>query len=316
MALAKTATPSTVSYNCNRCDKPITGDYLVAMGHHWHPEHFLCTACQQAIVEPEFVVENDRPYHPKCALIAFAPECSVCGHPIGGMYLIDGWGRPYCRAHQNRLQECDGCGGYIASLKTGAARQTQIVRFCERCNGLRVDSQSELANLYRDVTNWGERIGLAGISQPTSVQFSNAGEVMEFGPSAGPLHLGITRWTRILERKWLTKKLSARAVDYVSVMRGLPRPLCQTVLAHEMGHVWLCQQGVADISQLIEEGFCEYLAHRFNGAFPTPLGAYFRRCIEGNRDPVYGDGFRKVHALLRKTLPSQFISELRAGRVS
>uniref|UniRef100_W5M0Q8 LIM zinc-binding domain-containing protein n=1 Tax=Lepisosteus oculatus TaxID=7918 RepID=W5M0Q8_LEPOC len=34
---------------CGACKKPIAGQVVTAMGRTWHPEHFVCTHCQEEI---------------------------------------------------------------------------------------------------------------------------------------------------------------------------------------------------------------------------------------------------------------------------
>jgi len=72
--------------------------------------------------------------------------------------------------------------------------------------------------------------------------------------------------------------------------------LFKGVVAHELGHAWLHQNGAHDISLKEAEGLCELLAFCFYKEVVTEKeGLFHAAAIEKNPDAVYGDGFRLVH---------------------
>jgi hypothetical protein len=69
---------------------------------------------------------------------------------------------------------------------------------------------------------------------------------------------------------------------------------------HELGHVWLIVHDVQGLPTRAVEGFCELLAYRYYQHLNTPEGRYHASSTEKNPDPIYGDGFRRLHALADK----------------
>ena len=85
-----------------------------------------------------------------------------------------------------------------------------------------------------------------------------------------------------------------------AILHGLPKTLFEGVAMHELGHVWLIAHGVQGLPAWGEEGFCELLAYRYFQHLNTPVARYHVSSIEKNPDSIYGDGFRRVHALAEK----------------
>ena len=103
-------------------------------------------------------------------------------------------------------------------------------------------------------------------------------------------------------------------VNGIAVLQGLPAVLFQGVTAHELGHVWLIVHGIQGLPSWAEEGFCEYLSHRYYGDLNTPEGRYHAVSIENNTDPVYGEGFRRVRALTDAPGFPRFLEILRTTK--
>ena len=86
-------------------------------------------------------------------------------------------------------------------------------------------------------------------------------------------------------------------VNGVAVLQGLPTTLFQGTTIHELGHVWLVVHGIKDLPSWAEEGFCELLSYRYYTQLNTPESRYYATGIEQNPSPIYGEGFRRVHAV-------------------
>ncbi|KAM0042265.1 putative protein DA1 [Helianthus debilis subsp. tardiflorus] len=124
-------------------------------------------------------------------------------------------------------------------------------------------------------------------------------------------------------------KLTRRCeVTAILVLYGLPRLLTGSILAHEMMHAWLRLQGYRTLSQDVEEGICQVLAHMWlksqiafisssntssatssrqgkRSPFDKKLAEFFKHQIESDMSSVYGNGFRAGNqAVLKYGLPS------------
>uniref|UniRef100_UPI0035900880 paxillin-like n=1 Tax=Myxine glutinosa TaxID=7769 RepID=UPI0035900880 len=59
---------------CAGCHKPIAGRCISAMGHKFHPEHFVCAFCLKQLNKGMFKERNDKPYCHTCCLKLFGPN--------------------------------------------------------------------------------------------------------------------------------------------------------------------------------------------------------------------------------------------------
>ncbi|XP_066546269.1 paxillin isoform X2 [Amia ocellicauda] len=67
---------------CGACKKPIAGQVVTAMGRTWHPEHFVCTHCQEEIGSRNFFERDGQPYCERDYHNLFSPRCHYCNGPI------------------------------------------------------------------------------------------------------------------------------------------------------------------------------------------------------------------------------------------
>ncbi|XP_072563938.1 paxillin-like isoform X2 [Paramormyrops kingsleyae] len=67
---------------CGACSKPIAGQVVTAMGRTWHPEHFVCTHCQEEIGSRNFFEREGQPYCERDYHSLFSPRCYYCNGPI------------------------------------------------------------------------------------------------------------------------------------------------------------------------------------------------------------------------------------------
>ncbi|CAG5920404.1 unnamed protein product [Menidia menidia] len=81
---------------CGACTKPIVGQVrpeyglllsaesivVTAMGRTWHPEHFVCSHCQEEIGSRNFFEREGQPYCERDYHNLFSPRCYYCNGPI------------------------------------------------------------------------------------------------------------------------------------------------------------------------------------------------------------------------------------------
>ena len=73
-------------------------------------------------------------------------------------------------------------------------------------------------------------------------------------------------------------------------------PTFGRAVAHEIGHAWLAQYGHIPVAHEVEEGLCELFAYAWLKRERSPLADTLRSQLRADPDPVYGGGFRTVHA--------------------
>ena len=67
---------------CAACTKPIVGQVITALGHTWHPEHFMCSHCNQELGTMNFFARDGKPYCEQDYHHLFSPRCGYCQGPI------------------------------------------------------------------------------------------------------------------------------------------------------------------------------------------------------------------------------------------
>eukprot|EP00092_Neocalanus_flemingeri_P054102 GFUD01063703.1.p1 GENE.GFUD01063703.1~~GFUD01063703.1.p1 ORF type:complete len:440 (+),score=90.89 GFUD01063703.1:219-1538(+) len=67
---------------CEACTKPIVGQVITALGHTWHPEHFMCSHCNQELGTMNFFERDGKPYCEQDYHHLFSPRCGYCQGPI------------------------------------------------------------------------------------------------------------------------------------------------------------------------------------------------------------------------------------------
>ncbi|XP_067087351.1 paxillin isoform X2 [Osmerus mordax] len=148
---------------CGACCKPIVGQVVTAMGRTWHPEHFVCTHCQEEIGSRNFFERDGQPYCEKDYHNLFSPRCYYCNGPIldkvvtaldrtwhpehffcaqcGSFFGPEGFhekdGKAYCRKDYFDMfaPKCGGCAraileNYISALNSLWHPECFVCREC------------------------------------------------------------------------------------------------------------------------------------------------------------------------------------------
>lgn len=148
---------------CGACCKPIIGQVVTAMGRTWHPEHFVCSHCQEEIGSRNFFERDGQPYCERDYHHLFSPRCYYCNGPIldkvvtaldrtwhpehffcaqcGAFFGPEGFhekdGKAYCRKDYFDLfaPKCGGCAraileNYISALNSLWHPECFVCREC------------------------------------------------------------------------------------------------------------------------------------------------------------------------------------------
>ncbi|KAA8528609.1 hypothetical protein F0562_035964 [Nyssa sinensis] len=365
--------PIPLSYStgfriCAGCRAEIGhGRFLNCMGAVWHPECFRCHACNQPISEFEFSMSGNYPYHKSCYKEHYHPQCDVCKHfiPTNAAGLIEYrahpfWAQKYCPFHEH-----DGTPR-CCSCERMEPRDTRYValddgrKVCLECLDSVIMDTNGCQPLYLDILEFYEGLNMKVEQQVPLllVERQALNEAMD-GEKNGHHHMPETRGLCLSEEQTVSTILKRprigsgnRAMDMITepykltrrcdvtailILYGLPRLLTGSILAHEMMHAWLRLRGYRTLSQDVEEGICQVLAHMWletqiasmsgsnvastsssssssssftsskRGArspFDRKLGEFFKHQIESDTSPVYGHGFRAGNmAVLKYGLP-------------
>ena len=282
-----------VGGTCHACRKPILGQAITAMGHDWHPEHFICRGCSRSIWDERFYVIEDRPYHSHCYAQSVAKRCAYCHTPLLGGYLVDHFGAAFCPIHAQQYPTCTFCPRLVPTTDCSTA-------VCSVCRRTVVSSREDAKRPVETVRAWLANRGIALRKETVSLELCDQSKLTSLSNAwVGSKCLGVTRTT-------LWNPFGNPSS--VGILSGLPVTLFKGVVAHEFGHAWLHQNGILGISSKEAEGLCELLSFCFyKEAVAEKEGSHHADAIERNPDAVYGDGFRLAHRqYLRLGLSSLF----------
>ncbi|XVE55988.1 hypothetical protein DITRI_Ditri03aG0201400 [Diplodiscus trichospermus] len=351
---------------CAGCNTEIGhGRFLNCLNAFWHPECFRCHGCNLPISDYEFSMSGNYCFHKPCYKERYHPKCDVCNHfiPTNPAGLIEYrahpfWIQKYCPSHEHDgTPRCCSCERMEAE-DTGYVALDDGRKLCLECLDSAVMDTKECQPLYLDIQEFYEGLNMK-VEQEVPlllVERQALNEARE-GEKNGHYHMPETRGLCLSEEQTVSTilrrprlgtgnravgmitepyKLTRRCeVTAILVLYGLPRLLTGSILAHEMMHAWMRLQGFRTLSQDVEEGICQVLAHMWlltqlesasgSNAGPTSssassrlkkgkrpeferkLGEFFKHQIESDTSPVYGDGFRAGYQAvckygLRRTL--------------
>lgn len=276
----------------------------------WHPDHFLCAACSKPIYDTRFNTHEGRPYHSDCFRQRIAPRCAYCGQPLTREYLVDHWGTIYCKEHQGKFPSCSYCGRLVPpQQQEQGVRGGEEIR-CPTCRASAIETTDQARPIFSRLIQWVNSQGLLYNNLHLSLELvdrQKLGKLIAGRTGTAGIHSqGVTLSTT----HTLNGKVTSIEVNGVAVLEGMPAVTFQGVTVHELGHVWLIVHGVKDLPLWAEEGFCEYLTHRYYTQLNTEESLYHARGIETNPNPIYGDGFRRVSAIVEAMGFQRFIETL------
>ena len=310
---------------CEQCGNPIRpGNYTMVDGKAYHPEHFLCAFCGNPILDTQFYKDGGNYYHPDHYAQHIAPKCAFCGQPIIGEYIksegktyhkdhydqhialkcdfcgltINGdytktfWGESYHKYHDGNVDKCDYCSRYISDSGTGGGvRYNDGRNICGICLATVVNDYALAQHLFRDVKkelrgygidiNWDD-IGFYLVDRNYISQLSNENRVIE-------QQTGFT-YHRF---ETLNGQIRSRKFD-VYILNGMPEINFISTAAHELMHVWLYLNASYDMDKSLSEGSANFASYLVLRNRKVDRARFLIENLENDRDPVYGDGYRRV----------------------
>jgi hypothetical protein len=276
-----------------------------------------CDLCGERIVgeyvkvrEKGSVVKNYCPY---CFRHHVEKTCSVCGESLNGKYLVDVYGNEYHPEHQQTHHRCDSCGRIISERTTGGGVMLPDGRtICNVCHRHAVTNNQTLDQLMRRTAEILTGIGIAIPVHNIQVALIDRNQMRSMYLSGHGKHV---RGLCISEYK------KARNVRYpahrhtIYILSGLSVLDTEAALAHELMHAYINERPALRQKlqrQKIEEGMCEFISFVYLSRGNTEEILARLKGIAHNRDPVYGEGFRKVHAMFKNGTTDDVVVYLNA----
>lgn len=232
--------------------------------------------------------------------------CTVCGMRPTGVYEVSAQGEATCTRHPVAVR-CVFCERphHEPSPDLWKPFSPGHLR-CPTCVVDAVETQPQARARLPSVRARMAAIGVE-LADPVRVQVVSPEEIntAEGGPARGVL-LGLTE-------QWMIDG-GPVTVAGIRVAAGMPPTHFGQVVAHEIGHAWLAQYGQRRPEPAVAEGVCELFAYAWLKREQSPLARALRAQMHSNPDPVYGGGFRAVHAAVsRHGIEAVLASVLTAG---
>ncbi|MEW6412123.1 MAG: protein DA1 [Candidatus Zixiibacteriota bacterium] len=315
---------------CEYCGKKISkANWIEFDGKYYHPDHFLCSNCGGDLKNGPVYVENGKIYDSVCYFELFVPKCDWCGEPIQGnyievdsnlyhqqcyddhvgrrcamcgevlydKYLIDPRGNTLHKHHRDEYPICEYCGCPIAPQTTGEGTTYPDGRHvCGLCLRSAVNDIKEaedlMADIIEDLASYGieireKKIPLRLVDRSSLTSQKGA---MPHDPAG---------YTSYRKESILAGVISHEDFE-IFVLKGMPRQDFILTLGHELMHVWLFKNGDHNMSSILTEGSCQYAGILAISKYEDEETNMLRVQTWESRDPIYGDGLRRVEAYVRE----------------
>lgn len=265
--------------HCSVCGKVCSGSYLGSGKNIFCSQSCYestlpgCALCEAKLKGKFFMLETPdgpRRYCPECAAL---PRCFSCRLPArGGVTLPDG-------------RVC--CGECRKTALTDPAGMTALFE----------ETRAKVSSILGSRTPC--RLYFLVADRPM-LEAKNGGKSIA-DEKPGTEELGLYSYEKNSQQLFRDDRLVGERVlserCSVYVLDNLPRGRFIETAAHEIAHDWMKHYAPQVESEVLREGFAEYIASLVNQAGGRPE---LNRRMELNPDPVYGGGYRAVRDAVRE----------------
>jgi hypothetical protein len=235
------------------------------------------------------------------------PKCAVCLKPIQGTYIIDPWKQAAHVHHKGvRTLQCASCQRILSTKTSGGGFTYSDGRhICGLCKKSAIVSTIELQRSKNRALQMLKQEGLKGIPPAVPVKLANQGFLNQ-----QLLHAGNTKGFTQSQKRFRNGKIVSQT-HVIYILAGLPRVEFESVLAHELMHVWLNEHGI-QMPAPLTEGFCNLGAALVCRTYNDDLGKFLLQNMKDNPNIIYGNGFRKMLGHLKRYGWKQLLKKIKA----
>lgn len=215
-------------------------------------------------------------------------NCDICREKIETKYLIDSWGNKFHAYHEKDTNYCNTCSRLISIRITGGGFKFNDGRhMCKLCSSSMVNSKDKkeesLKSVLSKFTNTSIKLPYDGISISLVDRETLQNSIMHI-----PSHNKETV-------KAITKINNNQYV--IEILWGLNKIEFESVLAHELLHVWIDYNNIR-LNEVKLEGFCNLGSAMIYKHYNNQLSNILLQSMEENNDPIYGRGYKYMNSLL------------------
>lgn len=217
-------------------------------------------------------------------------RCAICDRILIGTYLMDLWGQKICPTHN--VQYCASCGRFA---KPSDIHLTDGRHICTHCQPGIVHTTQHIQWVEQQVRDMMLKIGFNNLPTNIPIQLVTPQEIARINGS-GIINLnqaGLTHY------KGTSNGFSVRKQYTIYILNHLQKIKFAAVFAHELLHAWQYEKNIS-LSAPMTEGLCNLGAYLVLQRIDQEMARMLMKQLETDRDPVYGDGLRKVLALYKQ----------------
>ncbi len=285
---------------CKFCKNKINGRYITQEKNAYHEQCYKdhiqlkCDHCK-IIINGKYNLKDEKNYHPQCFRDYILEKCDVCYKPIEGEYVKDSWGNIYHNYHRSKMPLCESCNRLISKNLTDGGYLIKKRSICNICWVHVINDAKDVKNIYYKLREELMGLGLDNIPKSIPIKLIDSKEEL-YRISSIPSSDGLQGYTKYTYQTIGKKKVNEKFTIYI--LSNLHWLNFRAVLAHEMLHVYLFNNGISLKESLIE-GFCNlgskyvYDSSPENKISELKLESMFK-----NSNPKYGKGFRIMNSEL------------------
>ena len=231
-----------------------------------------------------------------CGFLSADPlNCAICLQPLNNVFSIDAWGNTFHTQHENEGIFCHSCSRIISQGVTqGGYVYPDGRNLCSLCITTAVNNASEIQTAYESVVIQFKKVGIFDLAENIPVRLVN---IHQLNQEAGDLSHAKLKGCTQIKTVNITDQLENKF--YISILSGIPRIEFESVLSHELLHIWLYQNHIK-LSPETEEGFCNLGRYLIYQNDQTHFATIHLQAMENDPDPIYGIEYRKMKTKLEQ----------------
>lgn len=291
---------------CHLCGRALIGSYT-----RYSTGLVVCPQCQQSAPRCDHCHQPARDplkvdHQQFCkTCLAQLPRCGACGKPISGQfYRFGDSSQPYCPTCTDQLPHCGVCGAPVG--KSGQRLSGGQYR-CGECSRTLVTDEQSVHDLYRAVIKEAETILNITVQQIPNLIIAEPAQLAAVRHTYGDPEPSAPESSGQHVVGFFAQQGSSRTI-YVEY--GLPRANLIGTLAHEYAHAWQADHAPSPQTELMREGFAEWVSYRMLVA----LGHTREAARATRREDLYGRGLRYFVTLEQESGRQQVFAEAVAHR--
>lgn len=287
---------------CRYCGDKIVGPYVVHDGYNYHTSCYenniglKCDLCGKPI-KGDYTTYEGHNYHPECYTENVALRCYYCDGPINGNYYFDWYGHNYHTFHDGSASQCDYCRGYFHESgpnKNGSVYEDGR-KVCDICASTAVTTKDEAKKIAEEINEQLEMFQLDVDLDEVNFHLVPKDKLRSFNKLEDMHTYGFTRY----QKKEYGFGLIVDTEMEVYILKGMPYYLAMMTIAHELNHVWQYDIDFDSKDPAFCEGSCNFVGYLIISNQVDPIAEILSDNQFKESDPIYGEGFKRVHKLVK-----------------